>query len=110
AAAPATTHIHTAQAMADVTVSPGRAGPVTVSATIMTSEFGPLDAKEVTFLFANPDAGIEPLKRRAEKSVDGVWRAADIFLPLAGKWHLGVDVLISDFEIARLEGELEIGP
>src|SRR5690606_14571468 len=58
AAAPATTHIHTAQAMADLTVTPGHAGPVSVSAIIMTGEFGPLDAREVTFVFSNPDAGI----------------------------------------------------
>lgn len=110
AAAPATTHIHTAPAMADLTVTPGRAGPVTVSAMIMTGEFGPLDAREVTFVFSNPDAGIEPFRRKAEKPGDGTWRADGVVLPLPGKWNVRVDVLISDFEIARLEGKIDIRP
>lgn len=110
AAAPATTHIHTAQAMADLTVTPGRAGPVSVSAVIMTGEFGSLDAKEVTFVFSNPDAGIEPFRRKADKPGDGTWRADGLILPLPGEWTMRVDVLISDFEMARLEGRLAIRP
>lgn len=107
---PATTHIHTDKAMADLTVTPGRAGPVSVSATIMTGEFGPLDAKEVTFIFSNANAGIEPFRRRAEKPGDGTWRADGVVLPLPGEWSVRIEVLISDFEIARLEGEIGIKP
>lgn len=110
AAAPATTHIHTAKAMADLTVNPGRVGTVSVSAVIMTGEFGPLDAKEVTFVFSNPAASIEPFRRRAEKPGDGTWRADGVVLPLSGEWSVRVDVLISDFEIARLEGRIDIRP
>lgn len=109
-AAPASTHIHTAQAMADLTVTPGRAGLVSVSAMIMTGEFEPLDAKEVTFVFSNPGAGIEPFRRKAEKPGDGTWQADDITLPLPGEWTVRVDVLISDFEMAKLEGQLTIKP
>lgn len=110
AAAPATTHIHTVKAMADLTVNPGRAGTVSVSAMIMRGDFGPFDAKEVTFVFSNPTAGIEPFRRHAEKPGDGTWRAADVELPLPGEWSVRVDVLISDFEMARLEGRIEIRP
>jgi copper transport protein len=110
AAAPAATHIHTAQVMADLAVTPGRAGPVSVSAMIMTGEFGPLDAKEVTFVFSNPDAGIEPFRRKAEKHGDGTWRVDGITLPLPGAWTVRVDVLISDFEMAKLEGRIVIRP
>ena len=110
AAMPATTHIHTAKAMADVTISPGRAGTVSVSAIVMTGDFGPLDAKEVTFVFSNPDAGIEPFRRKAEKPGDGSWRADGIVLPLPGEWSVRVDVLISDFELARLEGRIALRP
>lgn len=110
AAAPVTAHIHTAKAMADLTVTPGRAGPVTVSAVIMTGEFDPLGAREVTFIFASTDAGIEPFRRAAERSNENTWLASDVVLPLAGKWQVRVDILISDFEIARLETGIEIGP
>jgi copper transport protein len=110
AAQPASTHIHTEKAMADLTVMPGRAGPVTVSAIIMTGDFGPLDAKEVSFVFSNPAAGIEPIKRKAMKPGDGSWQASDLVLPLPGTWNVRVDILISDFDIARLEGKIEIRP
>lgn len=110
AASPATIHIHTARVMSDITVTPGRAGPVKVSGVVMTGEFGPLDAREVAFVFSNPNAGIEPLKRKAVNSGDGVWLVDSIFLPVPGEWSVRVDVLISDFEIARLEGRITIGP
>jgi copper transport protein len=110
AAQPATVHIHTAKAMADLTVTPGRAGPVTVSAFIMTGNFGALNPKEVTFVFANPTAGIEPFKRRAERVSDGTWRAEAVVLPIPGEWTVRIEVLISDFDLARLEGQITIRP
>ncbi|PXW57905.1 copper resistance CopC/CopD family protein [Chelatococcus asaccharovorans] len=58
AAAPASIHIHTAKAMADLTVAPGRVGPSLASIVIMTGDFGPLAAKDVTLILANPSAGI----------------------------------------------------
>ncbi|MGQ2906232.1 MAG: copper resistance CopC/CopD family protein [Neoaquamicrobium sediminum] len=108
AAQPAQVHIHTAQAMADVTIIPGRAGPVSVSAVLMTGEFGPLDAKEVTFVFSNPAAGIEAFRRKAEKPGNGTWRAEDVVLPLPGNWTIRIDILINDFEIVRIQGQVGI--
>jgi copper transport protein len=64
----------------------------------------------VTFVFSNPAAAIEPFRRRAEISDDGPWRADGVVLPLPGKWTVRIDVLITDFEIARLEGEISIKP
>lgn len=110
AAQPAKVHIHTAKAMADLAITPGRAGPVTVSAFIMTDDFGALEAKELTFVFANPAAGIEPFKRRAEKTPDGNWRAEGVVLPIAGEWTVRIDALISDFDLAKLEGRVAIRP
>lgn len=110
AAAPAAMHIHTARAMVDLTVTPGRAGPVSVSAIIMTGDYGPLDAKDVTFVFSNPDAGIEPFRRKADKPGDGTWRAGGVALPLPGEWSVRVDVRIGDFDIARLDGRITIRP
>jgi copper transport protein len=110
AAQPATTHIHTAQAMADLTVTPGRTGAVSVSAALTTGDFGPLEAKEVRFVFANAAAGIEPFERPAARAADYVWRADGVVLPLPGTWTVRIDVLISDYEMARLEGEIAIAP
>jgi copper transport protein len=110
AALPAEMHVHSDKAMADVTVSPGRAGKVSVSAIIMTGEFGALDAKEVTFVFSSAAAGIEPFERRAQKPGDGTWRADRVVLPLPGKWTVRIDILVNDFEMASIAGEVAIRP
>lgn len=110
AAAPATTHIHTEKAMADLTVIPGRTGKVSVTAMLMTGDFGALDAKDVTFVFSNAKAGIEPFKRKAAKPGDGTWLAENVVLPLPGEWTVRVDILITDFEMARIEGKIQIRP
>ncbi|MGE0280212.1 MAG: CopD family protein [Rhizobiaceae bacterium] len=110
AAMPATMHIHTDKAMADLTVSPGRVGSVIVSAVVMSGDFGPLDAREVTFVFSNPSSRIEPFKRKAAQQPDGAWRAEGIVFPLPGEWTVRIDVLISDFEMARLDGRVLLRP
>ena len=110
AAQPASAHIHSAQAMADLTVTPGRTGAVSVSAALMTGDFGPLEAKEVRFVFANPAAGLEPFDRPATKAADYVWSVDGIVLPLPGRWTVRIEILINDYEMARLEGEIAIAP
>lgn len=110
AAAPASIHIHTDKAMADLTIAPGRAGPVSASIMIMTGDFGPLDAKEVILVLSNPPAGIEQIKRPAIKPGDGTWRIDGLNLPLPGRWTVRIDVLISDFEMVKLEDTIEIRP
>ena len=109
AAKPASVHLHGDKAMADVMITPGRAGTVAVSIFVMAPNFDPLHAKEVMLSLANPAAGIERIKRKAVASEDG-WRVDDLTVPLGGKWTIGVDVLISDFDIAKLTGAIEIRP
>ncbi|QRM57920.1 copper resistance protein CopC (plasmid) [Sinorhizobium sp. BG8] len=110
AAQPASIHIHSDKAMAEVTFTPGRAGPVEVSAIILAPDFSPFTPKEVTFVLSNPKSGIEPMRRRAALQADGSWRASDVVVPLAGQWRLRVDILISDFELVRLQDDVEIAP
>jgi copper transport protein len=107
AALPASVHIHGAKAMAEVTVTPGRAGPVAVSVFVMDGAFDPLPAKEVTLVLSNPAAGIEPIRRPA-KLVDSAWRVDELALPLGGRWTVRLDILVSDFEMVKLEGEMAI--
>lgn len=110
AAQPVSIHIHSDKAMVEVTVTPGRIGPVEVSAVVLAPDFTPLTPKEVTFVLSNPQAGIEPMRRKAALQGDGTWRASGAVIPLAGQWHLRVDVLISDFELVRLQETVEIAP
>jgi copper transport protein len=108
AAAPVEVHIHTEQGMANLTLTPGRAGPLAVEVALQTADFGALPAKEVRVTFANPTAGIEPIRRPATEA-GGVWRIDDLTLPVPGVWTVRLDVLVSDFETLRLGGEVTLG-
>ncbi|MER8828838.1 copper resistance CopC/CopD family protein [Mesorhizobium sp. M0938] len=108
AAQPASIHIHTPKAMADLSITPGHVGPVAASIAIMTGDFGPLDAKQVTLVLSKPDAGIEPIKRAATKRDDGTWRVDDLVVPVPGRWTARLDILISDFEIVKIEAPIDI--
>ncbi|CDN49732.1 copper resistance CopC/CopD family protein [Neorhizobium galegae] len=105
----AVVHLETSKAVADVKITPDRVGEVAISAAIAKSDRSPLDPQEVTVVLSNPGAEIEPIRRRAEKGKDG-WTVPDIVLPIPGRWRLRLDVIISDFEITRMEGEIEIAP
>jgi copper transport protein len=107
AAEPATEHIHTDKAMAYIVMSPGRVGTVDTALTIMTGDFQKLDAKDVTVVLSNPKSGIEPFRRQLTAQGEGVWRA-DVDIPLPGLWRVRVDVLITDFDIVKLEGQVSI--
>ncbi len=110
AAQPATTHIHTLKAMADLSVTPGHAGLVSVSIVVMTGDFGPLPAKEVTLVLSKPESGIGPLKRPARMPGDGTWRVDDLVIPVPGRWTARLDILVSDFDMVQIEGPIDIRP
>jgi copper transport protein len=110
AAPPAMVHLHTDKAMVEVTVAPGRAGRSTASVYVMTGDFAPLAAKEVTLEFSDPAAGIEPIRKAARDGGDGRWTVDGLVLPVAGMWHVEVGVLVSDFDLTQLSGDIAIRP
>ena len=46
----------------------------------------------------------------ATVATDGSWRVDGLTIPVPGRWTARIEVLISDFEMARLEDEVEIRP
>lgn len=112
AAAPATIHIHAVDAMADIAVTPGRAGPVSITLDILNGEFGPLTPKEVTVFLSNPAAGVEEIERAATRAPDqdGRWQVEGMIAPLPGKWRIRVELLITDFKKITLEDAIDIRP
>ena len=99
------THLHTAQMMADITVSPGRAGPISIEIQLRTPEEEVLAAKGVSVTLASPDIGIEPSTAEAQSLGEGQWRVS-MAAPVAGRWTVRLDILISDFD--QLHGEAPI--
>jgi len=107
---PLAIHIHSDKAMFQVLVSPGKAGVDDFVLQLMTGEATPLNAKEATLTLSLPERGIEPMERDAERGPDGYWHVRKVELPFAGRWHVRIDALVTDFEKITLEDELEVAP
>lgn len=105
---PLALHIHTDKAMFQVLVSPGKPGLDDFVLQLMTGEGAMLIAKEVTLTLGLPERGIEPMERAAERGPDGYWHVRKVELPFAGRWHIRIDALVSDFEQITLEDELDV--
>jgi copper transport protein len=101
------THLHTEKAMANVTVSPGHAGPVAITVQLETTDERPLAAAAVSVTLSNPDIGIEPAVVQARRMDDGRWRAT-MAAPVAGRWTLALGILISDFDRISIEAPIQI--
>jgi copper transport protein len=107
---PLAIHIHTDKAMFQVLVSPGKAGVDDFVLQLMTGEATPLRAKEATLTLSLPERGIEPIERDAKLGPDGYWHVRKVELPFAGRWHVRIDALVTDFEKITLEDDLEVAP
>jgi copper transport protein len=107
--AAATVHVHNEKGMAMFTITPGRVGKVSVAVTLAEMDGVPLTPKEVTLTLAQPDAGIEPVRREMTES-DGAWEARDILLPAPGAWHVRAAALVTDFDLVTFEGIVSIAP
>jgi copper transport protein len=107
---PLAIHIHSDKDMFQVLVSPGKAGTNDFVLQLMTGEATPLQAKEVALTLSLPERGIEPMERDAEFGADGYWHVRKVELPFAGRWHVRIDALVTDFEKITLEDVLDVAP
>ncbi len=105
---PLAIHIHTDQAMFQVLVSPARVGPDSFVLQLMTGDGSPLPAKEATITLSLPARGIEPLERAAQLGADGYWHVSDVVLPFAGRWHMRIEALVTDFQKVTLEDDFDV--
>jgi copper transport protein len=93
--------------MAEVVLRPGRSGPNDLEILLSDADFAPLRPLEVSVAFSDPVRGIERIASEAVRDGE-VWRAGPVHQPVGGAWMLRLDVLVSDFEKAALEGEVRL--
>jgi copper(I)-binding protein len=101
------THIHTEKAMANVTVSPDRAGPVVITIQLETTGELPLVAKTVSVTLTNLQAGFEAETSQAERGRDDQWQVK-MSTPVPGRWMLGLGIVISDSDKVGVEAPILI--
>ena len=85
-------HIHAAEAMADVTIDPGHAGPTSVIIRVSREDFSLFPAKDVRLALDPPAAGGQTVERTAVEQPDGTWLVNGITLPQSGIWTTRVIV------------------
>jgi copper transport protein len=95
---------------ANVTVSPATVGTSRLSATLTGEGGEALGAKSVRFVLTPSSGEVAPTTRPAALTPAGTWEASDVVLPLAGLWTVQVEVRVTDFQLVKLHGEIEVAP
>ena len=93
--------------MANVTVTPGRSGPVNIVIQLETVDEMPLRAKGVPVTLSDTETGQKLPTLVASRSGDDGWQVKVVSLS-AGKWMLGLDISISDASEVRVESPILI--
>jgi copper(I)-binding protein len=91
------THICGTRVMANITVSPGRSGPVEVLVQLEDGDEKPLTVDALSVTLSNPDKGIAPVSATAERLAADSWRVR-LTAAASGKWSLslGIDLAKDD--------------
>ena len=85
------THLHTEKAMANVTVSPGRSGPVDIVIQLETADETPLRAEGVSVTLSETETGRRLPTIVASRPDEDGWQVK--VAPLsAGQWMLRLEI------------------
>jgi putative copper resistance protein D len=84
-------HIHTSEAMAEVTIEPGRTGAANAAIRILREDFSEFPAKNVQLALEAPDAGPK-IVRSAAHLPDGTWQVNALHLFRSGVWTVRIAI------------------
>lgn len=88
------THIHDLRLMANVTVSPGRSGPVEVLVQLEDPQENAFAAEDLSIILTSPDGGSAPISTSAERMTMDAWRTRTV-VPKAGEWNLTLRIAMA---------------
>ena len=102
-------HIHGAQAMADVTIAPGRAGMVRITLRLSREDFAPVETRRVVLTLSQP--GRDDLNLPVRPGPEpGEWRAGPTTLPAGGIWTVKINVTLASGTAELLDGPIVLEP
>jgi len=107
--APLYAHAMDELVMADITITPGRAGPVAMDLFLTDMAGAALEPLAATVTLSAPTLGIEPIAAEARR-IDGIWRIDPLTIPVAGTWLVDIELRLSRFSLSRLQVEIDIPP
>jgi putative copper resistance protein D len=79
-------HIHSEQAMADLSIDPGHNGKTSATIRLSREDFTPFTAKSVRLALDPGNAGLPTVERTAVFAADGTWVITELNIPAAGIW------------------------
>jgi hypothetical protein len=100
-------HLHHYKAMANVTISPVKAGAVEIAIQLETIEELPLKADAVAVTLGNPDQGIAPVTSQAERTADDQWLVR-MAASGAGRWKLALGITLAVADTVNIEAPILI--
>jgi len=103
-------HLHSTEGMAEVTMTPGHPGSVSVDISLMAEDFTPLPARSVAFTLSNEAAGIPAESHDAALITPGSWRIERLTIPASGRWTIVLNVELDNNRRLTLDGPLLIEP
>jgi copper(I)-binding protein len=102
------THFCNPKAMANITVSPGRAGPVEIAIQLEDGDERPLmTAAGVSVTLASPDKGVAPVKALAQHVSGDKW-IVRMDAKESGRWSLALAIDLSATDRVNIEAPILI--
>ncbi len=86
-------HIHSTEAMADVTIDPGHFGIVKAEVRVSREDFVQFAAKEVRLALDPLSTDLKAVASATRRMPDGTWQAENLFIPQRGIWTVRVTVV-----------------
>ena len=101
------THLHTEKAMANVTISPARTGPVEIAIQLETVDELPLTAKAVSVTLRDAQSGSGVQTFQATRGSDDQWYVRTS-MNAPGRWMLGLGISLSETDSVNIESPILI--
>jgi len=101
-------HIHTNIAMADVTIAPGRPGPVDVRVHLSNEDFTDYAARAVSIQLRPPEADAPRIAFDAKSAGGATWNTTGITIPRPGIWTIIVTITPPTGAIVVLDAPIVI--
>lgn len=94
--------------IATILVTQAQVGPVDIDIDLSTPAGDVMAAKAVRISLTPMGTDLAPTTRPAEPDEVGGWSVAGILLPLPGVWTVDIEVRVTDFELVKLSGEIDL--
>ena len=107
---PVTLELANGSVTATVTLSSNRLGLIDVGIELSTVSGEPLSPRSVKLSLDLDNGVMSPITRAADALPAGIWGVEELNVPMAGIWLVEVEIRVSDFELSKVHGALEIVP